>query len=188
MSKLEDILKQEVSSEIASITAEAEAKARAIVEAAQARAEALKASRLKALEAERQAALRRAESAAELVVNQARIRSRGQIVDQVKAGVRQALAALSSQPDYPAILTRLAEEALRGVDQPEILVVNPQDAQHLESWAKSKGLELKTDPSVRLGVRLTSAGGKSYVENTLAERLERGWEVLSAKAVKAIWG
>lgn len=188
MSKLEDILKQEVASEIAAITAEAEAKARAIVEAAQARAEALKASRLKALEAERQAALRRAESAAELVVNQARIRSRGQIVDQVRAGARQALAALSSQPGYPALLTKLAEEALKGVDKPEVLVVNPADAPHLEGWAKSKGLEVKTDPSVRAGVRLTSAGGKSYVENTLAERLERGWEVLSAKAVKAIWG
>ncbi|PZA08794.1 MULTISPECIES: V-type ATP synthase subunit E [unclassified Meiothermus] len=188
MSKLEDILKQEVSSEIASITAEAEAKARAIVEEAQGRAEALKASRLKALEVERQAALRRAESAAELVVNQARIRSRGQIVDQVKAGVRQALAALPSQPDYPAILAKLAEEALRGVDKPEALVVNPADAPHLESWAKDKGLELRTDPSVRLGVRLTSAGEKFYVENTLAERLERSWEALSAKAVKAIWG
>ncbi len=188
MSKLEDILRQEVSAEIVAIIAEAEAKARAIVEAAQARAEALQASRQKALEAERQAALRRAESAAELVVNQARIRSRGQIVDQVKAGVQQALAALPSQPDYPAILAKLAEEALRGVDQPQALVVNPADAQHLEGWAKSKGLELKTDPSVRLGVRLISVGGKSYVENTLSERLERGWEALSARAVKAIWG
>ncbi|MBI5812437.1 MAG: V-type ATP synthase subunit E [Meiothermus silvanus] len=188
MSKLEDILKQEVTSEIAAITAEAEAKARAIVEAARARAEALKVSRQKALEAERQAALRRAESAAELVVNQARIRSRGQVVDQVGAGVRQALAALSSQPDYPVLLTKLAEEALRGMERPEVLVVNPADAKHLEAWAKGKGLEVKTDPAVTGGVRVTSAGGKSYVENTLAERLERGWEVLSAKAVKAIWG
>ena len=188
MSKLEDILQQEVLAEIAEVGKAAEARAAEIVKAAQEQAESLKATRQKQLEAEQLAAIRRAESGAELVLNQARIQARGQIVDQVKAEAAKALSNMSGQPNYPQTLAKLAEEALRGVGEAEALVVNPADVGKLEAWAKAKNLELRTDAALKAGVRVVATGGKSLVQNSLSERLEWAWDSLSAKAAKAIWG
>jgi len=188
MSKLEDILQQEITSEISALSAEAEARAKSISDAAMQRAEALKAARQKALEAEQAAAVRRAESAGELVVNQARISARGQAMSQVKAEVLQALQNLASQTTFGDILKKLADEALGGIGKAESVVVNPAHAKLLEAWAKEKGLKLTTDPKVNYGVKLVAEGGKAQVQNTLTDRLERAWDSLSAKAAKAIWG
>lgn len=188
MSKLEDILQNEVAAEISAIAAEAEAKAKAIVDAAAQKAEALKVAKERQLEAERQAALRRAESAADLMVNQARIAARGKVVDQIKAEAVRALQELTAKPEFGQILQKLAEEALAEVGQAEALVLHPSHASLLADWAKSKGLALQTNAAIRDGVRLVAKGGRSYVQNALEERLERAWDALSAKAAKAIWG
>ncbi|MBO1437566.1 V-type ATP synthase subunit E [Meiothermus sp. CFH 77666] len=188
MSKLEDILQNEVAAEIGAIAAEAEARARTILASAQQKAEALKSARERQLEAEYQAALRRAESAADLTVNQARIAARGKVVDQVKAEAIRSLLDLTGRPEFGQTLQKLAEEALAEVGQAEALVLHPNHASLLADWAKSRGLELRTDPAIRDGVRLVAKGGRSFVQNALSERLERAWDALSAKAAKAIWG
>lgn len=188
MAKLEDILQQEVAAEISGIESSAEAKARSLLGEAQAQAEALKAARAKALEAERTAAIRRAESAAELLKSQARVQARGEVMDQVKAGLGIALAAYKTNPAYPAVLARLAQEALAAIGQAEALVVAPGDETHLKAWAQQNNLELRTDPNLNLGVRLVGIGSKAQVQNSLPERLERAWDALSARAAQAIWG
>ncbi|MCS7058437.1 MAG: V-type ATP synthase subunit E [Meiothermus sp.] len=188
MSKLEDILQSEVAAEIAAIEAEAEAKVKEILEAARVQAEALKASRQRALEAEHAAALRRAESAAELLVNQARIAARGKVVEEVRLQVLRALEALSAQPQFGETLKRLAEEALQSVGQAEALVVHPDHAALLSEWARGKGLALSTDAALKDGVRLVMSGGRAFVQNSLSERLERAWDGLSARAAAVLWG
>ncbi len=187
MSKLEDILQNEVAAEIGAIVAEAEAKARTIVETAMANAEAIKANKERQLEVERAAALRRAESAAELLLSQARITARGRVMDQVRAEVLNSLQKLAAQPEFAAILQKLADEALQGVGKAEAVIVNPAHAALLSGWAQSKGLQLKTDTTIRDGVRLVAEGGRAFVQNALSERLERAWDALSAKAARAIW-
>lgn len=187
MSKLEDILQNEVSAEISAIAAEAEAKAKALIEAAQAKAEALKAAKQRQLEAEHTAALRRAESAVELLLSQARITARGQVVERVRAEVIQSLQKLASQPEFAAILLKLADEALQNIGEAEAVLVNPAHASMLSGWAQNKGLQLKTDETICDGVRLVAKGGRAFVQNALTERLERAWDALSAKAAKAIW-
>jgi V/A-type H+-transporting ATPase subunit E len=187
MSKLEDILQNEVAAEIGAIAAEAEARARTIVEAALASAEAIKVNKQRQLEAERAAALRRAESAAELLLSQARIAARGQVMDRVRAEVSQSLQNLTAQPGFANILQKLAEEALQGIGKAEAVLVNPAHASILSGWAQSKGLQLKTDETIRDGVRLVAEGGRAFVQNALSERLERAWDALSAKAARAIW-
>ncbi|WP_299431441.1 V-type ATP synthase subunit E [uncultured Meiothermus sp.] len=187
MSKLEDILQKEVAAEIGAITAEAEAKARGILEAAMAGAEALRANKQRLLEAEHAAALRRAESAAELLLGQARITARGQVMDRVKAEAAQALQKLTSQPEFAAILQKLADEGLQSVGKAESVLVNPAHVSLLKDWAQSKGLQLKADETIRDGVRLVAEGGRAFVQNALTERLERAWGELSARAARAIW-
>lgn len=188
MANLADILQSEVASEISALATDAEAKVQATLQAATAKAEAIRANKQRQLESEHAAALRRAESAAELMVNQARIAARGRAVDQVKSGALSALQKLASGSEFGAILTKLAEEALAGIGKAEAVVVNPAHASLLQGWAQSKGLKLVSDASVNYGVRLVAEGGKSYVQNSLTERLERAWDSLSARAAKALWG
>jgi V/A-type H+-transporting ATPase subunit E len=188
MSKLEDILRDEVAAEIEAVTREAEERATSILAEAKARTEALRAARLRALEAEAMAARHRAESAAELLVNQARLQARGQVMEEVRQRALKALQDLRAQPNYSEVLQRLAEEALKGVTKAEAVVVHPEDRGYLEAWVKERGLELRTDPRISLGVRVMAAGGRIQVQNTLTERLERAWEALSATVAREIWG
>jgi len=187
MPTLEDILQQEVASEIGTIAAEAEARAKTILEAALASAEAAKANKQRLLEVERAAALRRAESAAELLLSQARITARGQVMDRVKAEAAQSLQKLTTQPEFGAVLQKLADEALQSIGKAESVLVNPAHASLLHKWAESKDVQLQTDDSLSDGVRLVAEGGRALVQNALTERLERAWESLSARAAGAIW-
>ena len=188
MSKLESILQEEALREINAILAEAEEKARRILAEAEQKAERIKAAARRKLEAERKAALARAESAAELKVATARMQAKGEVIARVKELAMERLFALKNEERYPEVLRKLAEEALAAVSEPGAVAVAPEDAGHLEAWAKERGLELKTDPQIQLGVRVYSASGGTYVENTLPGRLERGWEELAARVAKVLWG
>jgi len=188
VSKLETILQEEAIREINQILAEAEEKARALLAEAEAKAAQIKAAAERRLEAEKRAALARAESAAELKVATARMKARGEMIERVKRMVAERLQGMGADPRYPEILERLAEEAVAAVSEPGWVAVAPEDAGHLEAWAKERGVELKTDPEVRLGVRVYTKGGDTYVENTLPGRLERAWEELASKVAQVLWG
>lgn len=188
MSKLETILQEEVEAELRAILEEAEAKAKALLEEAQAKAQALLEGRRRALEASHKAALKRAESAGELLLSTARAQAKGQVLEEVKAQALAALEGLRAKPEWPGILRRLAEEALAGLAQPEALLAHPEDLPHLEALARERGLALRPDPGLRLGVRAVGQGGRNQVENALPARLERAWDGLSARVAQALWG
>lgn len=188
MSKLETLLQEEALREINAILAEAEERAKAILAEAEAKAAQIKSAAERKLEAEKKAALARAESAAELKVATARMKARGEMIERVKQMAAERLKGLSADPRYPEILTRLAEEAIAAVAEPGKLAVAPEDMPHLETWARERNLELVPEPEVRLGVRVYSKSGGTYVENTLPGRLERAWEELAARVAQVLWG
>ncbi len=188
MSKLETILQEEALREINAILAEGEEKAKAIVSQAEAKAERIRAAAQRRLEAERRAALTRAKSAAELRLTTARMQAKGEVIARVREEASRRLQALKQDPGYPEVLVKLAEEALRAVPGAEAVAVHPDDRGHLEAWAQSKGLLLKTEDAVGLGVRVYAAGGSTYVENTLPGRLERAWDGLAAEVANLLWG
>ncbi|WP_038046057.1 V-type ATP synthase subunit E [Thermus caliditerrae] len=188
MSKLEAILSQEVEAEIQALLGEARAKAEAVVAEARSKAEALLSARKRALEAGLQGAVRRAESAGELLLSTARTEAKGQVLAEVKAKVRQALVALPGKPEWPEVLRKLAAEALSALPEAEALASHPENLPHLEALAQERGLELVADPSLRLGVRAVGKGGKTQVENALESRLERAWDALSTRVAQALWG
>ncbi|HGY09747.1 MAG TPA: V-type ATP synthase subunit E [Oceanithermus profundus] len=187
MSKLETILQEEVLAEIQQLMAQAEEEAERIVAEAKEKAEAMVAAHKRKLEARKQAELHRAESAAELAVSTARVEAKGEVIAQIYREVQARLAALPESPEYPTLLERLAEEAVAAVGEAEAVVVHPDDAPRIKGWAEGKGLELRTEDDVRLGVIAVAKGGKTRVANTLPDRLERAWEVLSAKVTQVLW-
>lgn len=188
MSKLEAILSQEVEAEIQAVLAEAKAKAESLVSEARAKAEGLLSAKRRALEASLQAALRRAESAGELLLATARTEAKGEVLARVREKVQEALMALPGSPDWPGVLRKLAEEALAALGEPEALASHPENLPHLEGLARERGLELREDPTLRLGVRAMGKGGRTQVENALLSRLERAWDALSSKVAQVVWG
>ncbi|MFN3369209.1 MAG: V-type ATP synthase subunit E [Thermus sp.] len=188
MSKLEAILSQEVEAEIQAVLQEAKAKAERLTSEAKAKAEGMLSAKKRALEASLQAAIRRADSAGELLLATARTEAKGEVLSQVKAKVEEALKAMPDSPDWPRVLRKLAEEALAALGEPEALASHPDNLPHLEGLAQERGLELRADPALRLGVRAVDKGGRSQVENALLSRLERAWDALSSKVAQVVWG
>jgi V/A-type H+-transporting ATPase subunit E len=188
MSKLEAILSQEVEAEIQAILSEARAKAEGLKAEAEARAKALLEGKRRALEAAFQAALRRSESAGELLLSTARAQAKGEVLSELKAKALEALKALPHKPEWPEVVRKLALEALSALGEPEVLATHPENLPHLEALAQERGLKLLPDPALRLGVRAVGRGGKTQVENALESRLERAWDALSSKAAQALWG
>jgi V/A-type H+-transporting ATPase subunit E len=186
MSKLEEILQQEADVEIDAILAEADSRAAKIVSEAQSRASAKVAAHQKKIEAEARAATRQGQSTAELIVSNARIQAKGEVMDLLRQKVLLALEEASSKSGYGEILQALATEAMGVTEGAEAVVVHPHDREKLGDWAMHRGLALQTDPELRLGVRIVNRSGKK-VENTLPERLHRVWGTLAPQVTKLLW-
>jgi len=186
MSKLNDILEQEALAEINQILDESDAAAAKLIQEAEAEAAARLTIQRKRIESAARTARHRAEGAAELAVSTARIQAKGEIIARVRKKVLSAIEELAGKPGYSEILTALADEAIRTVDAAEILFVNPKDTAILTDWAKQKRIEIRTDPELRFGVRLVSSSKRS-VENSLPERFDRSWDMLSARVARILW-
>ncbi len=169
------------------VLAEGDSKAVMLIAAAKRKAsERLEAYRKKA-EAELRDATRRAESAAGFTVSTARMRARGEAIALARKKALAGLEKIADRPDYDKILETLAEEAMKAVEAAEALVVHPDDKVKVSGWVKQKGLELRTDPELYLGVRIVGRGGQRSVKNTLPERLERAWETLASRVAQRLW-
>jgi len=165
----------------------ADSRAKQISSEAEKRASALLAKHRQRLEAEARAASQRVRSTADLSVAIARTRAKGEVMDLVRQKVLSALQETAAQPKYGDVLRALAEEAMAVAEAAECLVVHPDDREKLIAWARHRGLDLQTDPHLRLGVRIGCRGGKQ-VENTLPERLQRAWDALAPEVAKLLWG
>lgn len=186
MSRLEEILQQEVAEEINAILAEADSRAEEILMAAKREAEELLRDRRIRIEAQVRSAARRAQSAAELVVSTSRSQAKGEIMEQVRAGALRAIEQASSRSDYSEILCALADEALAALVGANAVTSHPDDKERLGEWAAGKELELKTDQELSLGVKIEDGNGRT-VENTLPERLRRAWDSLASEVAKRLW-
>jgi V/A-type H+/Na+-transporting ATPase subunit E len=186
MSKLEKILQAEVEAEINEIMAEADSRAAEIVSEAENRAAAKVGATREMIAAQARAATHQAQSTAELGVANARLQAKGEVMDLLREKVLLALERLPSQPGYGQVLQTLAEEAMGASEGAEAVVVHPHDKEKLTDWGREKGLDLQTDPELRLGVRVVSRSGTS-VENTLLERLRRVWTTLGPGLTRLLW-
>ncbi|MEJ2725074.1 MAG: V-type ATP synthase subunit E [Deltaproteobacteria bacterium] len=188
MSKLGDILQEEILGEVHGILAEAESRAAKLVGDAEEERWARLKSHQKKIEAEARATTLRARSAGELTLSTARMQAKGEVIESVRKKALAALEELSKKPEYRDILGALAEEALKAVEEAEAAVVHPDDEEMMREWAVQKGLELRTDPGLHLGVSIVDQSGKRSVENSLGERLARGWSALASDVAKQLWG
>jgi V/A-type H+/Na+-transporting ATPase subunit E len=186
MSKLEEILRAEADAEIEEIRAEAEKKADKILDEAKSRAESRVAAQRKKIEAAERAAIQKARSLANHSLAVARMQAKGEMMEQVRQQAQSALDTAASQSGYGEVLRSLAAEALQLAGKAEAVVVHPSQEKKLRDWAQQQSLKLRTDPGLRLGVRILGPGGEA-VENTLPERLRRAWPRLGPEVITILW-
>jgi vacuolar-type H+-ATPase subunit E/Vma4 len=186
MSKLEEILQAEAQEEIDGILDVAADQAQKIVSEAKSDAESQVLLQQKKLEAEERTALQKARSLADHSRSIARIQARGEMMEQVRQRVQEALEEAASQSGYSGVLQALAEEALGIAGKAEAVMVHPGDVEKLQDWAQQRELKVRTSPELRLGVRIVSADGAA-VENTLLGRLRLVWPALGPELTARLW-
>lgn len=187
MAELADILQEEVLDEIKTLLAGADSEAEAMVSEAREKASVRLAAHRRKTEAWVRLAMQRAQSAASLALSTARMQAKGEAIARIRQEALEELRAVARRPDYGEVLEALAEEAVKAVETVEAVTVHPDDEVGLRSWAEGKGIGLRTDPDLCLGVRVLAAGGKRRVENTLPQRLDRAWDTLAARVARLLW-
>jgi len=192
VSDLAALLEKEASTEIESILSEARSRASEVVAEARQEADALVAARERQAASQRSAALTRARSSAQLEASSLQLRAQHDGVEAVFRQVRERLEAVVADADaYPAVLKKLLEEAVEGLDADEVkaIVVHPDERSFAESAAKelSMSVGFETDEGIRGGVRLRLEGNNT-IENSLYERLEVLRAELASEVSEALFG
>jgi len=176
--KLAALLDQEAGAEIEAILAEARIRVSELVAAAKEREGVRLAQAQHALEAQHQAAMVRAKSAAQLEATAVRLRAQHQAVEAVFAQAAKELDSLiGNAKRYQPALLKLLNEAIDALGGEAVKVasvtVNPDDQELITAVAKKLNLaaEIKTDPELRGGVKVAAADANVSITNSLPVRL-----------------
>lgn len=168
---LDKLLEHEANAEIEQIRAHARGRAEKILAEANERAAALVESRQRQLEANYQAGIVRARSAADLECNAARLSASEGGLQKAYELARGHLSTVITAPEYRDILGKLIKQAHELVPDAEAIEVHPSEVSSVRALAD--GLEVRENENIQGGVRVVAKGGKSGVTNTLLGRLER---------------
>jgi len=183
----------EANDEAAHVLAEAKAKAEAIRKRAQEQAES---ERKEILEHAKQDAERlrsQTTATAQLKARSLQLEQREKLLDGVFIEVKKQLEAVKKRPDYSAIATMLAREALTQlkVDQAEIRADEAtRKALNVAELSKElNGQFTLSDPLEEgTGVMVSAASGKLNYDNTLETRLSRLQGTLRSAVYKVLMG
>ena len=186
-------IRAEVNDEAAHILNEAKEKAEAIRKRAQEQAES---ERKEILERAKQDAERlrsQTTATAQLKARSLQLEDREKLLDGVFTEVKKQLEAVTKRPDYGAIATMLAREALTQlqVDQAEIRADEAtRKALNLDGLSKElNGKFALSDPLEEgTGVVVSAASGKLSYDNTLETRLSRLQGTLRSAVYKVLMG
>ncbi len=176
MADLSALLEKEASAEIEAILSEARGRASEIVAQAKEEADALVAARERSAAGQREAALVRARSSAQLEAASLKLRAQHQGVQAVYAGARDALRALTEDRDrYAEVFGRLLADALEAVRGSQVASINVAegDVELARKALAGAGVEAEVEASdaVAGGVRVRTTKN-NVVENTLLGRLD----------------
>jgi V/A-type H+/Na+-transporting ATPase subunit E len=188
---LSTLLEKEASAEIEAILSEARERASEILAEARSEADTLVSARERAAKAQREAALVRARSAAQLEASSLRLNAQHDGVQSVFEAVRSKLDALLGDAGaYAPVFATLLSQALEGVGGQEIEAVQVAagDREMAEKAAREAGVTapVETVDDIRGGVRLRTRS-RSIVENTLYGRLEALQGELASEVSQALF-
>lgn len=186
------------------IMAEAHDEAAQLLEEAKEKAEAIRKRAQAQAESERKEILDRAKQDTERLRSQTsattqlksrsfQLEEREKLLDGVFAEVKKQLDAVKDRPDYGAIATMLAREALTQLQVNKAEVHADEKTRKVLDLAElSKELNGQFDLSAPLeegiGITVSAADGKLHYDNTLETRLSRLQAALRSSVYKVLMG
>ena len=191
MADLAALLDKEASAEIEAILSEARARASEIVAQARTDADALLAQRERAARQQYEAALVRAKSAAQLESASLKLKAQQAAIERVYSDAEAEINALvADDARYQPVLDALLREAMAGIGTKDVQVsVHPDDEALARKVVAKHGLAgdaVRTDASVRGGVRVRAVGSSTSVENGLYGRLASLREDLASEVAATL--
>jgi V/A-type H+-transporting ATPase subunit E len=190
-SDLDHLLEQEARGEIDAIRKEARTRADDVVASARRDAEEIVSAARRRAEGERAQALTRAASTAQLRAAALVLSAKDDAIRDVFQQAEAALHSLMADPVRRAATVRsLLREAVRDVAAVRVVEVAPQDVQTAREVCRELRLdaEVRENPRVVDGVRLTSPDGRAVVENTISGRLARARREMVSRVAEVLWG
>ncbi len=190
-SELVTILEKEANAEIERILTEARGHAERLIAQANQETQAYLAEQRQRIDAERKAALVKADSAAQVRASALVLKAKDQAIAEVFATAGADLSRLQQDKTrYGAILRGLIQEASGALSGRVTVQVNPTDLDLVKQAVKDLKLdaEVKTGDDISGGVRLISSDGRFVVENTLASRVERVRSLIVPEIAAQLWG
>lgn len=191
-SELIQLLEQEAGAERDKVLAEARARAAELVAAARKDAEAIVAESRRRVEVEGAQTHARAVSTASLRAAALVLEAKDKAIQEVFSRATEALTRASHDPARRRpMLRRMIAEAAEGLGgRRATLEVPPGDAETARTACQELGLpfEVKENPDVSGGVRLTAEDRRVVVENTVASRLARTRSALVSRVAETLWG
>lgn len=190
-SELVTILEKEANAEIERILTEARGQAERLIAQANQDAQAYLTEQRQRIEAERKAALVKADSAAQVRASALVLQAKDQAIAEVFATAGAELARLQQDKTrYGAILRGLIREASGALSGRMTVQANPKDLDLVKQAVKDLKLDAEVKPGddISGGVRLISDDGRFVVENTLASRVARVRSLIAPEIAAQLWG
>lgn len=191
MADLSTLLEKEASTEIEAILSEARQRASEILAEARSEADALVSARERAAKTQREAALVRARSAAQLEASSLRLNAQHEGIQSVFEAAKDKLEALLGDTGaYAPVFAKLLAQALEGAGGQEIEAVQvaAHDREMAEKAVRDAGVTAPVEAAddIRGGVRLRTRS-RSIIENTLFGRLEALRGELASEVSQALF-
>jgi len=190
-SELVTILEKEANAEIERILTEARGQAERLIAQANQETQVYLAEQRHRIDAERKAALVKADSAAQVRASALVLKAKDQAISEVFARAGADLSRLQQEKTrYGTILRGLIREASGALSGRVTVQANPTDLDLVKQAVKDLKLdaEVKTGDDISGGVRLISSDGRFVVENTLASRVERVRSLIVPEIAAQLWG
>ena len=191
-SELLQLLEREARVERDKVLSEAREKAQEIRAAAENDAAGISAETRRGLEGERAQILNRATSAASLRAAALVLEAKDQAIREVFQRAAEELKRASEDPERRRDMLRtLLAEAIQGLQtEGAILEVPRGDAEAAREICRALGLslEIRENPEISGGVRITTKDRRVVVENTVSSRLARTRAALVSRVAEILWG
>ncbi len=190
---IEDIfraLEEQAEEDCKTILGSAKAQAESIAEDAERQAEETVARAVELAVAAIEAESSHKVNAAKLMGKKEIASLKGRAIDEVFAAASEELGSIRKDAGYPDLLAGLTDEAIAGVDDEYVVIVDPADEAVMRDIQSRKGFEAKIDTSIAMagGLIVTTRSGRVSRLNTIESRLDKLRHMAQSQVAEILFG
>lgn len=115
---------------------------------------------------------------------------KGRAIDEVFAEASEKLGSIRKDSGYPDLLADLTDEAIAGVDDEYVVMVDPADEAVMKDILSRKGLKAKIDISTAMfgGLIVATRNGRVARLNTIESRLDKLRHMAQSQVAEILFG